>query len=106
MRAGDLTASLSVAGLVLPEAVAYAAIAGLPPQRAMLAAIAGALLYALVGRSRFAVIVSTSSSAAILGASLSVMSPDAATRMAMATIAVALVGAFFLIAAALRLGGL
>ena len=43
MRARDLTASLSVAGLVLPEAVAYAAIAGLPPQRAILAAIVGAL---------------------------------------------------------------
>ena len=43
MRARDLTASLSVAGLVLPEAVAYAAIAGLPPQRAILAAIVGAI---------------------------------------------------------------
>ena len=106
MRARDLTASLSVAGLVLPEAVAYAAIAGLPPQRAILAAIVGALAYAIAGKSRFAIVAPTSSSAAILGASLAVMSPDAAIRLGMATVVVAMVGAFFLIAAALRLGAL
>ena len=106
MRARDLTASLSVAGLVLPEAVAYAAIAGLPPQRAILAAIVGALAYAIAGKSRFAIVAPTSSSAAILGASLAVMSPDAGVRLGMATVVVAMVGAFFLIAAALRLGAL
>ena len=90
MRARDLTASLSVAGLVLPEAVAYATIAGLPPQRAILAAIVGALVYAFTGNSRFAIVAPTSSSAAILGASLAVMSPDAGVRLGMATIVVAM----------------
>ena len=42
-RRRDLIAGLCVAGLLLPEAVAYAGIAGLPPQRAIFAAIAGCL---------------------------------------------------------------
>jgi high affinity sulfate transporter 1 len=106
MRRGDVIAGLSVAGLMLPEAVAYAGIAGLPPQRAILAAIAGAFIYALVGRSRFAIVSPTSSSAAILGAALAGLSVDADTKMALATIAVGLVGVFFVVAGVFRLGSL
>jgi MFS superfamily sulfate permease-like transporter len=105
-RRADLIAGVCVAGLMLPEAVAYAGIAGLPPQRAVLAAIAGALLYALVGRSRFAIVSPTSSSAAILGAVLVVVPGDATARLALATIAVGMVSLCFLVAAALKLGGL
>ncbi|HEY0314643.1 MAG TPA: SulP family inorganic anion transporter [Sphingomonas sp.] len=106
MKGADLVAGLSVAGLMLPEAVAYAGIAGLPPGRAVLAAIAGSLVYALVGRSRFAIVSPTSSSAAILAAALAAMPGDAATRGALATIAVAMAGLLFLVAGGLRLGGL
>src|SRR5471030_3511371 len=87
---------------MLPEAVAYAGIAGLPPQRAVLAAIAGSLIYALVGRSRFAIVTPTSSSAAILGAVIAVLSGDATIRLAFATIAVGTVSLCFLIAAVVR----
>jgi len=68
MPVRDLIAGVSVAGLLLPEAVAYASIAGLPPERAILAGIVGGLVYAAVGRSRFAIVSATSSSAAILAA--------------------------------------
>lgn len=105
LRRADLLAGFSVAGILLPEAVAYAAIAGLTPNRAVLAAIAGALIYALAGRSRFAVVAPTSSSAAILAAALANL-PDGAPREAFATLAVALVGLLFLAAGSLRLGGL
>jgi MFS superfamily sulfate permease-like transporter len=106
MRRGDVIAGLTVAGLMLPEAVAYAGIAGLAPQRAVLAAIAGCLLYALVGKSRFAIVSPTSSSAAILAATLAVFPGDATQKAAIATLAVGLVGLFFLIATAARLGSL
>jgi len=106
MFRADLFAGIAVAGLLLPEAVAYAGIAGLAPGRAVLAAIAGCLVYALVGRSRFAIIAPTSSSAAILAAALSALGADAATRDLLATAAVGLTGLLFLIAAALKLGGL
>ncbi|HEY4135376.1 MAG TPA: SulP family inorganic anion transporter [Alphaproteobacteria bacterium] len=106
MRRDDLIAGLSVAGLMLPEAVAYAAIAGLPAQRAIFAAIAGCLAYALVGRSRFAIVSPTSSSAAILAATLAAVPGGDLAKGALATVAVLLVGLLFLFAAAARLGGL
>ncbi len=77
---------------MLPEAVAYAGIAGLPPHRAILAGIAGCLIYAIFGRSRFAIVSPTSSSAAILAATLAVVPGDATVKAGLATIAVALAG--------------
>ena len=106
MRYGDLIAGLAIAALMLPEAVAYGGIAGLPPQPAIFAAIAGCLAYALVGRSRFAIVSPTSSSAAILGATLALLPGDAGTRAAMTALVVGLVGVLFLIAGVARLGGL
>jgi MFS superfamily sulfate permease-like transporter len=105
-KKADLVAGVCVAGLMLPEAVAYAGIAGLPPQRAVLAAIAGSLCYLLAGRSRFAVVAPTSSAAAILGAVLSDLDADPQVKLALATIAVATVAVCFLVAAGLRLGGI
>ncbi len=106
IRRGDVIAGMSVAGLLLPEAVAYAGIAGLPASRAITAAIAGCLAYALIGESRFAIVSPTSSSAVILAATLAAMPGDAVVKAGLATVVVALVGVFFLLAAALRLGGL
>lgn len=106
VRRADLIAGLSVVGLILPEAVAYAGIAGLAPQHAILAAIVGALVYAAIGRSRFAIVSPTSSSAAIMAASLGTLTADPAVKIALATITVALVGIAFLAASAARLGGL
>lgn len=99
----DLIAGLSVAGLLLPEAVAYAGIAGLPAGRAVAAAIVAPLVYAVVGASRYAVVSSTSSSAAILAAILATFPVDAVARADLATVAVAVSGLVFLLA---RLAGL
>ena len=106
MRRADLFAGISIAGLMLPEAVAYASIAGLAPGRAILAAIVGCLVYAMAGRSRFAIVSPTSASAAILAAALAAMPGDVAMRGVYATVAVAMAGGLFLIARALKLGGL
>jgi len=103
---GDLIAGMSVAGLMLPEAVAYAGVAGLPAERAIAAAIVGCLAYALIGGSRFAIVSPTSSSAVILAATLATMPGNAAVKAGFATVVVALAGVFFLAATALRLGGL
>src|ERR1700682_4036685 len=64
--AADLVAGLSIAGLLLPEAVAYSGIPGLPPQAGVIALLAGLVCYGLVGTSRFAIVSATSSSAAVL----------------------------------------
>lgn len=106
MRYRDLIAGFAIAGLMLPEAVAYGGIAGLPPQPAIFAAIAGCLAYALAGRSRFAIVSPTSSSAAILAATLAFLPGDAGTRAAVTVLVVGLIGMLFLAAGFARLGGL
>ena len=62
----DILAGLSVASILLPEAVAYAAIAHLTIQAAISALLAGLFCYACVGASRFAIVSPTSSSAALV----------------------------------------
>ena len=92
---------------MLPEAVAYAGIAGLAPGRALVAGVAGGVAYAVVGRSRFAVLSPTSSSAAILAAAIAGLGAGVLAepaRAALAATIVLLVGAIFLILALLHLG--
>jgi MFS superfamily sulfate permease-like transporter len=103
----DLVAGVSMAGLLLPEAVAYAGIAGLPPQAGVLALFAGLLVYGWIGRSRFAIVSATSSSAAVLGAAtLSLAGHDAVLRAALAAGLVLATGLAFLAAGAMRLGSI
>lgn len=105
MQSRDVIAGLSIAGLMLPEAIAYAGIAGLPPQRAILAALVGGAAYLILGRSRFAIVAPTSSSAAILAAALAALPPGGSAG-ASTTLLVALVGGMFCAMAVARLGGL
>ena len=102
----DVIAGLSVAGLLLPEAIAYASIAGLAPQHGVFAAVAGLLVYGLAGRSRFAIVAPTSSSAAILAAAAASAETlqSADQRLALAAGAVLLTGVFFLCASVARMG--
>src|SRR5476651_2835010 len=72
----DLLAGLSIAGLLLPEAVAYSSIAALPPQAGVIALFAGLLCYGLFGTSRFAIVSATSSSAAVLAAATATLAGD------------------------------
>jgi MFS superfamily sulfate permease-like transporter len=103
----DLLAGLSLAGLILPEAVAYAGIAGLPPLSGLLAALAGLCCYALLGTSRFAIVAATSSSAAVLASALhSVPGLDGQELANVAGAIVMVSGLLFLICSALRLGAL
>ena len=102
-------AGLSVAGLLIPEAIAYAGIAGLPPLHALIASVVGVLAYASVGHSRFAIVTPTSSSAAIIAAAIGAAgAPSVATgdRLAFSGAVVALAGILFLVGAATRIGHL
>ena len=94
----DLLAGFSVAGLLLPEAVAYAAIAGVPPMHALLAALVGVCVYPLLGTSRFAIVAPTSSAAAIFASAVGVGGADMGYALVLLT------GALFFLAGALRAG--
>jgi MFS superfamily sulfate permease-like transporter len=61
----DVIAAFTLWALVVPQAIAYAGIAGLPPEAGLFATFAGLLAYALLGTSRQLVVSPTSSTAAI-----------------------------------------
>ncbi len=92
----DLLAGLAVAGVLLPEAVAYAAIAQVPTTHALLAALAGLCVYPLLGSSRFAIAAPTSSAAAVFGSAVLSGGPQMGLAL------VGLTGALFLLAGLLR----
>ena len=70
---GDAVSGLCVAGLLLPEAVAYAGLAHMPVVYAFTATIVGLTIYALFGGSRFAIVAPTSSTAALAAAAATSM---------------------------------
>lgn len=101
----DVSAGLSIAGLLLPEAVAYASIGNLAPQAGILALFAGLLCYGVLGTSRFAIVSATSSSAAVLAAAMASMpGGTAGHRLMLMAGLVMLTGGFFLLAWVARLG--
>ncbi|MBS0355299.1 MAG: SulP family inorganic anion transporter [Proteobacteria bacterium] len=97
---GDILAGLSVAGVLLPESVAYAAIAGVPPSHALLAALVGLVVYPLFGSSRFAIVAPTSSAAAIFATAVAVGGPEMGYALVLLT------GALFVMAGLLHTGSI
>jgi anti-anti-sigma factor len=102
----DLVAGLSLTGLMVPEGIAYSAIAGLPPSFGISAAVIGPLGYSIVGRSRLAVVTATSGAAALLSASIANAAIPNEPRIDCAIALTLLVGLFFLLGALLRLSAL
>ena len=107
LHLADALTGLSLAGLLLPEAVAYSGLANLPPQAGVIGLFAGLICYALVGRSRYAIVTATSSSAAVLAAATLALGANAAAqRVAFASILVCATGIAFLLAGCARLGAM
>src|SRR5580658_8899789 len=103
----DAVAGLSLAGLLLPSSIAYSALASLPPQAGVIGLFAGLVCYAVFGRSRYAIVTATSSSAAVLAAATMVLGADIpAQRVALASILVMATGFAFLLAGCARLGAM
>lgn len=102
----DVIGGASLAGLMIPEAVAYSSIAGLPPAFGVTAAVVGPLSYAIVGRSRLAVVSATSGAAALLAAAIANAALPGVPRASCAIALTGLVGLFFLVGASLRIAGL
>ncbi|HEX5310892.1 SulP family inorganic anion transporter [Aquabacterium sp.] len=101
----DVLAGLSLAGLLLPEAVAYAGLGNMPPQAGIVALFVGLLAYGLLGCSRFAIVSATSSSAALLAAAVGSMSIGHLDwRVSLSAGLVGVAGGLFLLGAVARLG--
>ncbi|MBS1170865.1 MAG: Sulfate permease, partial [Burkholderiaceae bacterium] len=103
----DLVAGLSLAGLLLPQALAYSGIGNMPPQAGIFALFAGLVCYAIFGSSRFAIVSATSSSAILLAAaSASLSDGDPSMRLTMAGGLVMVTGVLFMLAGAAKMGNM
>ena len=105
-RRGDIVAGLTAAAVVIPKAMAYATIAGLPIEVGLYTAFVPMLVYAMLGTSRPLSVSTTTTIAILTGAELSAVAPGADTgQMIMVTATLTLmVGAILIAASLLRLG--
>src|SRR5262245_52453550 len=101
----DILAGLTAAAVVVPKALAYATIAGLPVQVGLYTAAIPMAVYALLGTSRVLSVSTTTTIAILTGAELARVAPGGGGDLitASATLAV-LVGALLVLASVLRLG--
>jgi high affinity sulfate transporter 1 len=102
----DLIAGLTAAAVVVPKAMAYATIAGLPVQVGLYTAFVPMIVYALVGTSRPLSVSTTTTIAILTGAELSALASAGHAgdpAAAVATLAL-LVGVLLTLASAMRLG--
>jgi len=102
-----VVAGLTAAAVVIPKALAYATIAGLPVQAGLYTALFPLVIYALFGTSRVLSVSTTTTIAILVAANLARVAPDGADvavlQTATATLAL-LVGAILVAASVLRLG--
>jgi sulfate permease, SulP family len=101
----DIPAGVTTAAVVIPQAMAYATIAGLPVEVGLYTAIVPLVVYALLGTSRPLSVSTTSTIAALTAvalASAGAETSDDAIQV-LATLAV-LTGAILVVAAVLKLG--
>lgn len=102
---GDLLAGLTVAAYLVPQVMAYAKIAGLPPVTGLWAAIPSLVLYVVLGTSRLLSMGPESTTALLTAAALApFVMGDPARYVALAALLALLVGAVCLVGGFLRLG--
>ncbi len=102
----DVVAGLTTGAVIIPKAMAYAMIAGLPVQVGLYTALVPMVIYAVLGSSRVLSVSTTTTLAILTAAQLGQLVPSgdpAALLTASATLTL-LVGAALLLACLLRLG--
>jgi SulP family sulfate permease len=101
----DIIAGLTVCAILVPEGMAYAGLAGVPPEAAFYAAPIGLLAYAVLGSSRQLVVAVSSAVAIMSAATISQLAPAGTAEYVTLTAALALLaGLLSMAAGALKLG--
>ncbi|RKH51062.1 SulP family inorganic anion transporter [Corallococcus llansteffanensis] len=101
----DVMGALTVTALLIPEGMAYAQLAGLPPTAAFYAAPAGLVLYALFGSSRQLIVAVSAAVAVLSAATVGPLAAAGSPRFVVLTAALAMMaGLISLLAGVLRLG--
>src|SRR5215218_8719617 len=105
--AGDLVAGITLAAYAIPVSLAYAGLAGLPPQVGIYGYLLGGLGYALLGSSRQMAVGPTSAISLMIAATVAGMAEGDAQRYAqIASLTAFTVAALCLFAWLLRLSAL
>ena len=100
-----MLSGLSIAAVGLPSAIAYPAIAGLPPQVGLYASMLPLVGYALFGSSRYVIVGPDAGTTIVLAAVLASLGPTAASQNVVIAAAIAvIVGLLCVLASLLRLG--
>jgi len=100
----DLLAGATLAAYAVPVSLAYAGLAGLPPQTGLYCYLVAGLGYAILGSSRHIAIGPTSAIALLLGVTLAPFSGgDPARQAALASVTALIVAGVFALAWLLRL---
>jgi high affinity sulfate transporter 1 len=102
----DVIAGLTTAAVVIPKAMAYATIAGLPVQVGLYTALVPPVIYALLGTSRVLSVTTTTTIAILTAAELTEVVPgsDPVALLSAAATLTLLVGTILVGASAFRLG--
>ena len=101
----DLFAGLGVAAYLVPQVMAYATLAGLPPVVGLWASLLPLIVYAFAGTSRLLSIGPESTAAIMTAAALAPLAAgDPATYAGLAAVCAVIVGTLCLVAGALRVG--
>jgi SulP family sulfate permease len=102
----DLIAGLTAAAVVIPKAMAYATIAGLPVQVGLYTVLVPMVVYAVMGTSRPLSVSTTTTIAVLTGAELSEVVPngDPSSLLKATAMLALIVGAILVLASLLRLG--
>jgi high affinity sulfate transporter 1 len=102
----DLIAGLTTAAVVIPKAMAYATIAGLPVQVGLYTALVPPVIYALLGSSRILSVTTTTTIAILTAAELNqvMQAADPAGLLSATATLTLLVGGILAVASLLRLG--
>src|SRR5438067_8902609 len=100
----DLVAGVTLAAYAVPVSLAYAGLAGLPPQRGLYCYLLAGLGYAIFGSSRHLAIGPTSAISLVLGVTLAGLAVgDPARQAALASLTALIVAGVFALAWLLRL---
>jgi MFS superfamily sulfate permease-like transporter len=101
----DAIAGATIWGLLVPESIAYAGLAGVPPQAGLYTLLVTMAAYAVFGTSRHVVAAATSAAAVLLASTVVVLHPSGSTAYLTDAAAVVLFcGGLFVLAGLLRLG--
>lgn len=101
---GDLVAGLTVGVMLIPQGMAYAMLAGMPPIYGLYASMIPLVLYAILGTSRQLAVGPVAMVSLLIAAGVGAITSDASTFVSLAILLALMVGVIQLMMGVFRLG--